>query len=552
MRYFRCSLAMVALMFCAALSLRAESSADMVCPRPAEGSVVQEPPSLESRNGRLDTTLYFRSVKDSEGNPRFCYVTPSGIESPTLKLMAGDHLIVHLKNELSPETAAGDGMPGMKMGSMMHEVGGDACHAMSNAATTNMHFHGMILPPKCHQDESVHALVAPGTSFDYDMQIPAANTPGLYWYHPHPHGYSTMQVQGGATGAIVVEGINSIAPALSSLPARTFILRDQPMSPAVVDSQDPLKPSWDISLNYVPVRYPRYVPAVIETRPKEKQFWRFVNAAANTIFHLQVIYDGAPQTMEVYAIDGVPVQKAPLLRTAVLLPPGSRIEFVVTAPAVGQTAQVVTLKHEPGPAGDSAPARPIANIVAMDKKLPEVKPESIRLKPSQMASLPTSLLDVKPVRTRNIYFSQNGNGTEGGAGAADKFYLTVLGQKVKLFDMEEPPNLTVEQGSVEDWNLQNLSPEDHIFHIHQVHFQLISVDGIPVDDPVIRDTILVPHERDGTPISVIKIRVDFRDPSIVGTFVYHCHILDHEDKGMMGSIEVVPAGTLSKAGAVVK
>ena len=114
--------------------------------------------------------------------------------------------------------------------------------------------------------------------------------------------------------------------------------------------------------------------------------------------------------------------------------------------------------------------------------------------------------------------------------------------------MSAPPNIVAEQGTVEDWNIRNMTPEDHIFHIHQVHFQLLEVNGIPVDDPVIRDTILVPHQVGRTPISHIKIRIDFRDPSIVGTFVYHCHILDHEDKGMMGSIQIVPAKT-SPAGA---
>jgi FtsP/CotA-like multicopper oxidase with cupredoxin domain len=86
-----------------------------------------------------------------------------------------------------------------------------------------------------------------------------------------------------------------------------------------------------------------------------------------------------------------------------------------------------------------------------------------------------------------------------------------------------------------------MTPEDHIFHIHQIHFQVIAVNGVPVNDPIIRDTIRVPHQVGRTPISSVRLRMDFRDPKIVGTFVYHCHILGHEDKGMMGSIQILPA-----------
>jgi FtsP/CotA-like multicopper oxidase with cupredoxin domain len=513
---------------------RANDLADRVCPRPQEGAVVQEPPIVASKNGKLDVTLRYRSVVDAEGATRFCYLTKSGLESPTLKLSPGDRLAIHLQNNLPPAAA----MPGMIMAGTSQGPESSGCHGAMTASATNIHLHGVTVPPQCHQDESIHTLIAPGHSFDYSMQISPANPPGLYWYHPHPHGFSTAQVQGGASGAMIVDGIQSAVPALGPLPERTFILRDQLLAPSQADNPDPLKPSWDISLNYVPVKFPKYLPAVVQTAPGERQFWRFVNSAANTIFHLQVLYDNQPQTLDVYAIDGVPLLKGPVAQTSIFLPPGSRAEFVVTTPAVGQTAQIVTQKHDPGPAGDSAPARPIANIVASTDIVS--KPKEVHAS-AKLPSLPGSLQDLQPVQTRSLYFSQNGNGTEGGAGAADKFYLTVVGQPMKLYDMAGPAKIVAHQGTVEDWNLTNMTPEDHIFHIHQVHFQLIAVNGIPVDDPVVRDTILVPHQVGRTPISSIKVRLDFRDPSIVGTFVYHCHILDHEDKGMMGSIQILPA-----------
>jgi hypothetical protein len=93
--------------------------------------------------------------------------------------------------------------------------------------STNLHFHGLNASPACHQDEVIHTLIQPSQSFDYQVQIPPDEPPGLYWYHPHPHGFSAGQVRGGATGALIVEGIESLIPSLAGLPQRTWVLRDQ-------------------------------------------------------------------------------------------------------------------------------------------------------------------------------------------------------------------------------------------------------------------------------------------------------------------------------------
>jgi FtsP/CotA-like multicopper oxidase with cupredoxin domain len=512
------------------------------CPRPEEGATVQEPPEISSRNGLLDLNLRFRSVLSNDGERRYCYVSDAGLLSPTLRFAAGDILSIHFKNDMPAESST-DGKTTMAMENI--SPASDAgCNGTMSAAATNLHFHGLTLPPICHQDEVIHTLVAPGQGFDYRAQIPRSNSPGLYWYHPHPHGFSEVQVQGGASGAMIIEGIGSLIPSLASLPERTFLLRDQLLPAALGKISDPLAPSWDVSINYVPIKYPRYIPARIEVKSNERQFWRVVNAAANTIFDLQVLYDGIPQSVEVFAIDGMPLNQGPIKETSILLPPGARAEFVVTTPASGQEARLVTQKFDSGPAGDSAPARPLANIVIVKSKDSKVAGKSKeKTKSHQNVVSPgqdVSLSNLKPVRTRNLYFSQNGNGTEGGAGAATKFFITAIGQSVKAFDMAAPPNIVVHLGTVEDWIVQNMTPEDHIFHIHQVHFQLIAVNEVPVNDPVIRDTIRVPHQVGRTPISSVRLRVDFRDPNIVGTFVYHCHILGHEDKGMMGSIQVLP------------
>ena len=121
-----------------------------------------------------------------------------------------------------------------------------------------------------------------------------------------------------------------------------------------------------------------------------------------------------------------------------------------------------------------------------------------------------------------------------------EFYLTEEGQTPKMFDMNATvPNLVAEQGTVEDWIIENRSRELHAFHIHQLHFLLLEYMGRPVNENFVRDTVNVPYY-DGRLLGYpsIRIRIDFRDPNIVGTFPYHCHLLEHEDRGMMGTIRV--------------
>ena len=111
--------------------------------------------------------------------------------------------------------------------------------------------------------------------------------------------------------------------------------------------------------------------------------------------------------------------------------------------------------------------------------------------------------------------------------------------------MNNPPTIVVHSGTVEDWVVENTALEDHIFHIHQIHFQVLEVNGQPVNDPAIRDTVDLPYWSGSGPYPSVKVRMDFRDPNIVGTFVYHCHILQHEDAGMMGAIQVLPSSGLA-------
>lgn len=530
MFHCRCISLIIKSLLCLLIFAGVSKAADRVCLRPSPGSQVLQPPELRSHNGRLELTLRFEISEDSSGLLRFCYLDDRGQQAPTLRVNPGDELIIHFRNELPGGNSA------QPTHQMDHNLGHCADAPMS-MASTNLHFHGLNIPPTCHQDNVLQTLIGPAGTFDYHLRIPADATPGLYWYHPHPHFFSEIQVQGGASGALIVEGMAAVHPKIAGLPERVLVLRDQklPISAKRLASQP--APGWDVSLNYVPVLYPDYVPAVMETRSRQKEFWRVLNAAADTIFDLQMIVDNLPQPLQLIAIDGVPLNRVSSGETDVLIPPGSRAEFVVITPRVGAQAELITRAWDTGPDGENDPKRPIATIIS------RIQPQVVKGHILSASATPTkaqryaSLKSVTPAAERKLYFSEVREDPNFGA---QSFYITVDGQEPARFKMDALPNVVVRQGTVEDWTIENRSREDHVFHIHQIHFQVIEVDGKSTDDPAIRDTVDLPYWKGRGPYPSVKLRMDFRNANTVGTLMYHCHILQHSANGMMGSVKVVP------------
>jgi len=217
------------------------------CPRPAIGSDVLPPPDLFSEGHVLNVTMnYFTSV-DKLGRTLFCFVTDDGKESPTLHVATGDTINITLNNMLPP-------VPGAPVERVSNDT--TVCGSPDMTVTSiNMHFHGTNTAPKCHSDEVIRTLVNSGETFTYTLHIPKDEPPGLYWYHPHVHGISSVALQGGSTGAIEVEGIANVQPAVAGLPERYLVLRDQRLGSQSSTGTDPNKPvpNWDVSVDSVPV-----------------------------------------------------------------------------------------------------------------------------------------------------------------------------------------------------------------------------------------------------------------------------------------------------------
>jgi FtsP/CotA-like multicopper oxidase with cupredoxin domain len=231
-----------------------------------------------------------------------------------------------------------------------------------------------------------------------------------------------------------------------------------------------------------------------------------------------------------------------------------RVEFLVQAPAsTVKVAQLITNNINTGPQGDCDPTRPVFNIStasfgpAVATAANHQSTSDSRLPAS--THLETGLRRFGGIRneqvtaTRTFQFSEI---------QPTQFFITQVGQTPTLFDNNNPPAVITTQGSVEHWNVQNIAQENHEFHQHQIHFLVLSQDNYETNgnphnkamDNQFADMIEVPYwdnvANPNGPVPQAELLMDFRGPDI-GDFVYHCHILSHEDLGMMAIERVCPS-----------
>ena len=547
------------------------------CQRFAAGSVVQNPPALFSQNGVLNVQFSYQSVTDRVGRQLFCFMTPAGLENPTLHVKAGDTLNITVTNNTpfndagteSPDTDADNdelfNPPNCGDTTFEQLLGtGSSGFAMS-AGSMNIHYHGTNTTPQCHGDNVVKTLINPGNTFQYSVQFPTDEPPGLYWYHPHVHGLAELALLGGAVGALVVDGIENVQPAVSGMDEQILVIGDQAQVQGLGEGPGNCGvdiPFQDLTVNKVSIDSNAtvnskgqttsitFAPATIKMG-KGPQFWRVSNSTADTILDLQVVYDGVPQTLQVVGIDAVPVNSQDGTAVGQLIPVteyrlavAGRVEFIVNPPSSSvKVAQFVTNNVNTGPQGDCDPSRPIANIVvgnpntSADSVLPASTGQTFAQRFGGLGSATVTA-------TRTFQFSEI---------QPTMFFITQTsaGQTPTLFDNNNPPAVITTQGAVEHWNIQNVAQENHEFHQHQIHFLVLEQDNYEVNgnphnaamNGQFADMIEVPFwtGKRNTPLPMAQLLMDFRGPD-VGDFVYHCHILSHEDLGMMAIIRVCPVG----------
>ena len=549
-RFRRFGLLAAALLACSSFAVSQGSDKEM-CPRAAAGSVVTSPAELSSDHGTLTATLSFRSDRGPDGQRRYCYMDGDGHQAPTLRVHPGDQVNLRLKNDIAAASS--------EMASHAAVGPGDCGHAQMSADSTNLHFHGLSIPPACHQDESLSTLIQPaGPAFEYQFRIPKSQSPGLYWYHPHVHGSSEAQVMGGASGALIVEGTEQTD---QMLPERVLVIRDQ--KPAAT-GEEAGQPAKDLSVNFVPVPYPDYPMAVIRSKPSRRELWRVLNGCADTYLDLGVLFNGKWRDLGLVGVDGAPIGRGQghtdgiAWRRDIPIPPGGRAEFIFETPAEHVNAELLTLgvlTSPPSDEDDPAAVTSRGQAAALDdddanppRQLAKIISSAEATEPGNLAAVPglsrlsadLGLARARPIRKRLFYFSEQVLDPKHPA-SSTVYYITEKGSTPKAFDLAAGPNITVQSGDVEDWVIENRSQESHAFHIHQLHFLTLERNGSVTRETYLRDTIDVPYW-DGTSrrFPSVKLRMDFRDPDIVGKIPYHCHVLQHADGGMMGVVEVKP------------
>ena len=596
-----------------ALAQTAVPPVNTTCTRFSPGSTIHQPPALFSSNGVLSVQFSYQASTDSVGRQTFCFVTPSGLQNPTLHVNPGDTLNITVTNN-TPFNPVNDTTE--TFGSQFSPTCGDTTFEQQAPATNNagfnmsggsmnIHYHGTNTSPLCHGDNVVKTLVNPTHTFTYSLQFPTNEPPGLYWYHPHVHGLAEAAVQGGAAGALVVDGINNVQPAVAGLRHRIIVLRDQPLkqlgfseSPGGTEGI----PQLDLTVNEVSINSTvvnattnpptmSYTPAVIHMETGEKQFWRICNCTSDAPLDLQVRFDGVPQTFQLVGIDAVPVnsqdgtQPGSLIPvTHYRIPPAARVEFIVNAPpSTVHVAQLVAQLVNSGPLGDDLPTRPLLNMVVVgDSDTDEPLPDD---RIAQFTALNTNqqrfsgIMNVTPSVTRTVFFEEVEDGSAFFINASG--CVTSTGAQCAIqpypldtpFDSNNPPAVTTVQGSVEKWLIQNHARENHELHQHQIHFKVLSQDnfvanGTPTQPAIngqFLDMVEIPFcagdpagvNPDGSatnppnppacitangggpaiPYPQVTALMDFRGPDI-GAFVFHCHILGHEDRGMMAIEQV--------------
>lgn len=443
------------------------------------GTELGQPPVLDSRAGRLQVELTaaagVRLAGVDTGALGFNNTSPG----PTLRVRPGDELAVRLTNRLTEPT--------------------------------NLHTHGLRVSPQANSDNPF-LQIDPDTSFDYLFRVPPEHPTGTFWYHPHHHGMVADQVFGGLAGALLVDPPPGQGPALPLVEDRILLVTDTTLH---ADGQLAETSAMDRAMGrqgelvLINGQHQPTIPA----GPGTPQRWRIINGCVSRILPIRL----DQHALVHLAHDGT-FLTTPATKDQVVLAPGNRADVVVTPTRSGHyplLADPVDRGGMNGMMGGATASGPLTLATLVAEGPPKIPP-------ALPAALPAETIPAGSVsRRRQITFQMGMNGMN--AGGMD---FTIDG---RTFDPARDDQ-TITLGAVEEWTITNPSPLAHPFHLHVWPFTVLArSDGAPpVGVP--QDVVLVPAR------GWVQLRIPFTEHA--GRSVYHCHILDHEDAGMMATVNV--------------
>ncbi len=446
----------------------------------ATGRPLTEPVVLRSQAGRLEARLEAAlGTHDLAGRQAYTMGYSGGVPGPTLRLRPGDTLRIDLVNHLE-------------------EV-------------TNLHVHGLHVSPEGNGD-NVFLAVEPGQTQRYDYRLPDEHAPGVYWYHPHHHGNVADQVFGGLYGAIIVE---DPIDDLDVDRERVMIVADTTLDRAgslVAPSTMEQMMGREGELVLVNGQdAPR-----LEGHAGERERWRIINACTSRYLALSL----PDQDSSVVGRDQGRLAEPGGLGD-VMLAPGNRLDLLVDL-RQGSSELIARPVDRGGMTGGMMNEGPLTGGPVTLARLSVAAGER-----AGRAAIPATrslrdLREAEVARRRAITFQMGMGGMMGRRGGPMTFTFDGLEFDADRIDQE------VDLGTVEEWTIGNDSPLDHPFHLHVWPMQLLEIGGQQVTDPLWLDVVNVPAG------GQVTVRVPFED--FGGKTVYHCHILDHEDRGMMATV----------------
>jgi FtsP/CotA-like multicopper oxidase with cupredoxin domain len=371
------------------------------------------------------------------------------------------------------------------------------------AEPTTVHWHGLHIPFSA--DGSPFHPVAPGERYVYDFTVPHGSA-GTYWYHPHPHHRTGYQVGRGLYGALIVRAADD---PLAHLPERILLLSDNRLdehgaidlpprnSPAgIVDAENGREGDLIfVSGELLPT---------LHIRSGEVQRWRVINASGARVYRLAI-----PGHRFLHVGSDGGLFEHPVEVSELVLANGERAELLVRGTG------------EPG-------SRAALQTLPYDRSIPQTRPPEWNRPRDLLAlqysdeprvaavALPQTLRPVPGIDTlhttvRRVVVMTQGllNGNQMDMGRVD---------------------MTASLGATEIWEVENLVGMDHPFHLHGFQFQLLDRNGVPEPQRKWKDTVNVPKHQ--------RVRLIVRFDNHAGRWMFHCHILTHEDDGMMGVLEI--------------
>ncbi|MET1035266.1 MAG: multicopper oxidase family protein [Arthrobacter sp.] len=447
-------------------------------------------PSVSSSDGVLEVRLEAAAARRSIGGRDADVRAYNGtVPGPTLRLRPGDRLRVRLANGLDDPT--------------------------------NLHTHGLHASPAGNGDNPF-LEVPPGATFDYEIDLPPDHPSGTFWYHPHHHGMVADQLWAGLYGAIVVEDTDPV-PATRE---RVLLVSDLTLDTAghlhTVTMPERMMGRMGATVLVGGRTFPR-----LDAAPGDRELWRLVNACPTRFLRLDL--EGA--TARLIARDGHRLA-SPRDAGDLVLAPGNPADLLVS---VGDgTATLRSLAYDRGDMGammgrgagrggtmDAEPTEPLDLLRIVPSAGTDAADVPAPANPTPANPAPRDLRDRPVAARRDVVFAMMGRGM--GPGGMSP---TINGRS---YDADRT-DITVEAGTVEEWRIVNTSPLHHPFHLHVWPMQVVHDGTAVVDAPDWRDVVVVPANGEAT----VLVAFD----GIAGRTVFHCHILDHEDLGMMGVIEV--------------